>query len=80
MHNTRILPRPRGRCEDILGRPIDQLGTPVSVIPGTEIVKIRLKPRDTVARGLDGRNTGGVVLHLLERVALGGVAGIAIVR
>ena len=51
----------------------------MSVILGTEIVKTRLELGDTVARGLDERNAGGVVLHLPEVVALRGVARIAIV-
>jgi hypothetical protein len=54
LHETRILLWPRGRCEDIPGRPEDQLGTPY-----TEIVKVGLKLGDIVARGLDRRNAGG---------------------
>jgi hypothetical protein len=56
-HETTILHSPRGRCEDILGRPEDQLGTPASGTPDTEIVKVGLELGDIVARGPDGRNT-----------------------
>ena len=41
-HETRILLWPRGRCEDILGRPEDQLGTPAAGTSDTEIVKVGL--------------------------------------
>ena len=58
-HETKILLWPRGRCEDILGRPENQLGTPASATPDTEIVKVGLELGDIVARGLDGRNAGG---------------------
>ena len=47
--------------------------------PNAEIVKIRLELVDTVARGLDGRDVGGVVLHLPELAELGGVAGTVVV-
>jgi hypothetical protein len=61
LHKTRILLWPRRRCEDILGRPEDQLGTPASGTPDTKIVKVGLEPGDIVARGLGGRNPGGVL-------------------
>jgi len=69
-HETTILLSPRGRCEDILGRPEDQLRTPASGTPDTEIVKVGLELGDIVARGLDGRNAGGV---LPETAVVGGV-------
>jgi len=47
-HETSIMLWPRGRCEDILGCPEDQLGT-----PDTEIVKVDLELRNIVGRGLD---------------------------
>ena len=52
-HETMIMLWPRGRCEDILGRPEDQLGTPASGTPDTEIVKVGLEPRNITGRGLD---------------------------
>src|SRR6267142_4092086 len=67
---TNILPWPRGRSEDILGRPEDQLGTPASGTPDTEIVKVGLKLGDIVG---NGRNAGGGVL-LPETAVVGGVA------
>jgi hypothetical protein len=70
-HETTILLSPRGLYEDILGRPEDQLGTPASGTPDTEIVKVGLELGDIVARGLDGRNTGGVLLP--ETAVVGGV-------
>jgi hypothetical protein len=60
-HATRILLWPH--CEDILGRPEDQLGTSAAVTPDTEIVKVGLELGDIVGRGLDGRNAGGVLLE-----------------
>ena len=51
---------PQRRCEDILGRPEDQLGTPECGAPDTKIVKVDLELGDIVARGLDGRNARGV--------------------
>ena len=59
LHVTKFLLWPRGRCEDILGRPEDQLGTPVSGTPETEIVKVGLELGDFMGRGLDRRNTEG---------------------
>ena len=50
---TNILPWPRGRSEDILGRPEDQLGTPTSGTRDTEIIKVGLKLGDIVGRGLN---------------------------
>ena len=52
-HETKILPWPRGRCEDILGRSEDQLGTPASGTPDPEIIMVGLELRDIVRRGLD---------------------------
>ena len=67
-HETKILLWPRGRCEDILGRSEDQLGTPASGTPDTKIVKVGGPPlllrylgwatvglelRDIIQRGLD---------------------------
>ena len=65
-HGTRILLWPRERCEDILGRPEDQLGTPASGTPDTEIVKVDLELRDIVGRG-------GV--RLPKTAVVGGVVG-----
>jgi hypothetical protein len=48
-HETRILLWPRRRRENILGRPEDQLGTPTSGTPDTEIVKVGLELGDIVA-------------------------------
>ena len=71
LRETTILLSPRGRCEDILGRPEDQLRTPASGTPDPEIVKVGLELGDIVARGLDGRNAGGGVLP--EPAVVGGV-------
>ena len=54
LHDTKILLRPQGRCEDILGRPEYQLGTAVSGTTDTEIVKVGLKLADIIRRGLEG--------------------------
>jgi hypothetical protein len=70
LHDASIL-LCQGWCEDILGRPEDQLRTPASVTPDTKVVKIRLKLGNFIARGLNGRNTGGVVLT--EIAVVGGV-------
>jgi hypothetical protein len=72
LHETSILHWPRGRSEDILGRPEDQLGTPASGTPDTEIVKVGLKLGDVVGRGLDRRNAGGggVLLHEIDVVGV----------
>jgi hypothetical protein len=72
-HETRILLWPGGRCEDILGCPEDQLGTPASGTSDTEIVKVGLELGDIVARGLDGRNAGGGGVLLPETAVVGGV-------
>src|SRR5258708_2787278 len=72
LHKTRILLRPRGRCEDVLGRPEDQLGTQASGTPNTVIVKVGLELGDVVF--LDGRNAG----DLPETVVVG-VVRIAVV-
>ena len=62
-HATRIVPLPRGRCVNILGRPVDQLRTQAIGTPDTEIVKGGLELGDIVGRGPDGRNAvGGVIL------------------
>jgi len=71
LHETKIVLWPRGRFEDILRRPEDQLGTPSSVAPDIEIVKVGLELGDSVGRGLDGRNTG--VVPLLPQTAGFGV-------
>ena len=78
LHVTRFLLWPRGRCEDILGRPEDQLGTSASGTPETEIVKVGLKLGDFVGRGLDGRNAAGGAI-LPETAVVRGVVYIAIV-
>jgi len=65
-HETRILLWPR--CEDIPGRPEDQLGT-----PDTEIVKVGLELGGIVARGFDRRNAGGGGILLPETAVIRGV-------
>lgn len=47
-HETKILLWTRGRCENILGRPKDQLGTPMSRTPDTKIVKVSLDLGDII--------------------------------
>jgi hypothetical protein len=74
-HETKVLLWPRGRWEDILRGPEDQLGTAASGAPETEIVKMRLEFGDLVARGLYGRNAGGFIVVLPETSAVGGVVG-----
>jgi hypothetical protein len=66
-HDTTISPWPRGRCEDIAGRPEDQLGTPAFGAPKAEIVKVCFELGDIV-RGPNGRGARGV----LPETAVGG--------
>ena len=79
LHETRILPWPRGRSEDILGCLENQLETPVSGTSDTEIVMVGLKFGDIVGRELDGRNDGGGGVLLAETAVIG-VVWIAVVR
>ena len=66
LHDANILRWPRRWREDILGRPVDELGGPPPIAAEAVVIEMSFELRDDIAGGLHGSLAGGVVVPELE--------------